>query len=92
YRKVGWKPTETDYQEYLTHRRRLLENEPRMRAAAAAGGILWRLTFDFFDSRPLSLSNPSASIGSGPPVIDENCKFYDDFLMQEDLYTLCGVY
>ncbi|KAK7046279.1 hypothetical protein R3P38DRAFT_2507877 [Favolaschia claudopus] len=94
YRRVGYRPTALDHQRYEELRNDFLLS-PRGRAALFAGGIVGRLARESFVMVKEACRGPSSEASyTGLQLWDGHrpTAYWDDFLTEEDIDLICGVY
>ncbi|KAF8166799.1 hypothetical protein K438DRAFT_1616543 [Mycena galopus ATCC 62051] len=93
YRRVGYKPTVTDFEVYEMLRRRFLLS-PRGRAALFAGGIVGRLAREDIRDTRACLGPSSEVFVTGVRLWDghSSMAYWDDALTDDEINLICGVY
>ncbi|GBE87305.1 hypothetical protein SCP_1005530 [Sparassis crispa] len=91
-RSKDFKATQEEYDIYV-HRRDQLLSQPRARAAALAGGILWRLSREALEHRRDVPLGPSKEVTSYyGPTAGEQSGTLDDTLTEDEIKILHGMY
>ncbi|KAK7029036.1 hypothetical protein VNI00_014746 [Paramarasmius palmivorus] len=94
YRTKDYKFESIDYITYTHHRNRFLHT-PRGHAALRLGGIVGRIargviSWDGVIARPAESATELR--GYGDCVVTESAQYWDDYLTEEELDLVCGVY
>lgn len=90
FRMSDYQFTETDYQAYECTLEELLRSG-KGRAALQAGGLIWRIAYDYVDFAQ-ALGEPSHSHTTEPVHVEDDVVYVTDVLKNDDNDVICGLY